>query len=320
MELHAASAFSFLEGASQPEGLVERAVELGMPAIGLTDRNGVYGSARFHTSAKRNSVRAHIGAEIAVSSFGSRLTPPVWLPHQYVVEPVRLPVLCESRAGYQNLCQLITQFKMREAGKCEGAATIEDLQQYNTGLVCLTGGEEGPLAAALAAGGETAGRKVVEQLTQIFGRENVYVELQRHQEREEEWRNQAAIRIARSFKLPVLATNGVRYATEYDREILDVFTAIRHHTELDQAGRLLALNNQRYLRSAKEMASLFRNVPYAVEKSVELSSRLTFSLDDLGYEFPRYPVPEGDTMDSFLRKRVAEGVARRYERACPAHS
>ena len=111
----------------------------------------------------------------------------------------------------------------------------------------------------------------------------------------------------------MLATNGVRYATEYDREILDVFTAIRHHTELDQAGRLLALSNQRYLRSAKEMASLFRDVPHAVENSVELSSRLTFALDDLGYEFPRYPVPEGDTMDSFLRKRVAEGVVRRYE-------
>ena len=197
VELHAASAFSFLEGASQPEGLVERAMELEMSAIGLMDRNGVYGSARFHTSAKRNSVRAHIGAEIAVSSFGSRLTPPAWLPHQHVPEPVRLPVLCESRTGYQNLCQLITQFKVREPNKCEGAATIEDLQQYNTGLVCLTGGDEGPLAAALATGGETAGRKVVEQLTRIFGKGNVYVELQRHQEREEEWRNQVAIRIAR---------------------------------------------------------------------------------------------------------------------------
>jgi error-prone DNA polymerase len=313
VELHAASAFSFLEGASQPEGLIERAVELEMSAVGLMDRNGVYGSARFHTSAKRNSIRAHIGAEIAVSSFGSRLTPPAWLPHQHLPEPARLPVLCESRAGYQNLCQLITQFKMREANKCEGAATIDDLQQYNAGLVCLTGGEEGPLAAALATGGERAGRKLVEQLMQIFGRENVYVELQRHQEREEEWRNLAAIRIAHALQLPLLATNGVRYATEYDREILDVFKAIRHHTELDQAGRLLTLNNQRYLRLAKEMVELFRDVPHAVENSVELSSRLTFALGDLGYEFPLYPVPEGDTMDSFLRKRVAEGVARRYE-------
>jgi error-prone DNA polymerase len=94
VELHAASAFSFLEGASQPEGLVERAIELDMPAMALLDRNGVYGSTRFHTSAKRNDIRAHVGAEITVSSLGLRLTPSSWLPHQHIAEPVRLPLLC----------------------------------------------------------------------------------------------------------------------------------------------------------------------------------------------------------------------------------
>jgi error-prone DNA polymerase len=312
VELHAASAFSFLEGASQPEKLIERAVELEMPAMALLDRNGVYGSARFHTSAERNDIRAHVGAEISVSTLGPRLTPPAWLPHQQVAEPTRLPLLCESREGYQNLCQLITRFKMREESKGEGAATLKDVQQYASGLVCLTGGDEGPLAAALVNGGEVAGREAVEQLVHVFGHKSVYVELQRHQEREEEWRNQAAIRIARSLKLPVLATNGVRYAVPYDREILDVFTAIRHHTDLDRAGRLLALNNQRHLRPAHEMATLFRDIPDAIANTVELSSRLTFELNDLGYEFPRYPVPDGETMDSFLRKRVEEGVVRRY--------
>ncbi|MGA9671496.1 MAG: error-prone DNA polymerase [Terracidiphilus sp.] len=312
VELHAASAFSFLEGASQPEELIERATALEMPAMALLDRNGVYGSARFHTSAKRNSVRAHVGAEVAVTSFGPRLTPPAWLPHRYVAEPARLPLLCKSREGYQNLCQLITQFKMRETTKQEGAANFDELEQYAGGLVCLTGGDEGPLAAALMGGREEAGRKTVERLTQIFGPRNVYVEVQRHKEREEEWRNQAAIRIAQSLNLPVLATNGVRYATAYDREILDLFTSIRNHTELDKAGRLLALNSQRHLRTASEMADLFRDVSGAVENSVELSSRLKFQMDDLGYEFPRYPVPDGDTMDNFLRKRTAEGVERRY--------
>jgi error-prone DNA polymerase len=187
--------------------------------------------------------------------------PPAWLPHQYKSEPARVPPLCESREGYQNLCQLITQFKMRETTKKEGAATIDDLEQYASGLVCLTGGNEGPLATALTLGGEEAGRQVVERLTRIFGVGNVYVELQRHREREEEWRNQAAIRIAQSLKLPVIATNGVRYATAYDREILDLFTAIRHHVELDQAGRLLAMNSQRHLRPAREIAALFRDVP-----------------------------------------------------------
>jgi error-prone DNA polymerase len=312
VELHAASAFSLLQAASQPESLIERAAALDMPAIALLDHNGVYGAARFHTSAKRSALRAHIGAEISVANFGPRLTPPAWLPHQHPKEPARLPLLCASREGYQNLCQLITQFKMREATKSEGAANFDDLGQYASGLVCLTGGDEGPLAAALLRGGEPAARETVEQMTRIFGRENVYVELQRHREREEEWRNQAAIRIARSMNLPLIATNGVRYAVEYDREIQDLFTAIRHHVELDQAGRLLAINSQRHLRSAREMAALFRDIPGAVENSVTLSSRLGFELSDLGYEFPRYPVPDGETMDSFLRKRVAEGVERQY--------
>jgi len=312
VELHATSAFSFLEGASQPEELIKRAVELEMPAMALLDRNGVYGSARFHTSAKRVGGRAHVGAEIATLGFGSRLTPPAWLPHQHHNEPVRLSLLCESRVGYQNLCQLTTQFKMRETKKGEGAARWDDIQQYASGLVCLTGGDEGPLASALANGGEEAGREAVERLVAVFGSESVYVEVQRHHEREEEWRNQAAIRIASSLGLPIIATNGVRYAKAYDREVLDLFTCIRHHVELDKAGRLLGLNSQRHIRPAREMVRLFRDVPFAVANTVELSSRLVFELDDLGYEFPRYPVPDGETMDSFLAKRVAEGVMRRY--------
>src|SRR6202012_4975635 len=108
----------------------------------------------------------------------------------------------------------------------------------------------------------------------MFGPNHVNIEVQRHRERAQEWRNQAALRIAESLRLPVLATNGVRYATKYDREIADLFTAIRHHTPLDNAGRLLALNNQRHLRPADRMMALFRDVPGAVENTVELSSRL----------------------------------------------
>ena len=155
IELHASSAFSFLGGASEPESFVERAVELDMPAMALADRNGLYGAARFHTSAKLNKVKAHIGAEIAVSSFGKRLVPAEWLPHHYPDEPPRIVLLCASQVGYQNLCQLITRFKMRESTKAEGAATFDDLEEFSSGLICLTGGEEGPLAAALNGGGES---------------------------------------------------------------------------------------------------------------------------------------------------------------------
>ena len=312
IELHAASAFSFLEGASQPEDLVERATELHMPAIALLDRNGIYGTARFHTAAVRAGVAAHVGSEIAVADFGPRMMPAAWLPMQRTPELSRLPLLCTSRTGYQNLCQLITAFKLREPNKGEGAATLDDLEQYAEGLICLTGGDEGPLAAALVHGGEEAGRRLVDRLIAIYGRENVYIELQRHHEREEEWRNQAALRIARSLRLPVLATNGVRYAKAYDREILDVFTAIRHHTQLDRAGRLLALNSQRSLRPAHEMIRLFADIPEAIWNTHELSTRLSFRLNDLGYQFPHYPVPVGETMDSYLAQLVAKGVIHRY--------
>ena len=170
-----------------------------MPAIALADRNGVYGAARFHTAAQPCRVKAHIGAEIAVSSLGSRATPPGWLPHQFPEEPARVVLLCASQVGYQNLCQLITRFKMREATKAEGAATVEDLEEFSAGLICLTGGEEGPLAAALARGGECETRKTAERLAAIYGRGNLYVELQRHQEREEECRNQSLLAWRRAW-------------------------------------------------------------------------------------------------------------------------
>ena len=312
VELHAVSAFSFLAGASQPEALIEQAETIGMSAIGLADRNGLYGAARFHTEAKRRGVKAHIGAEIAIASSGNRLTPPAWLPHQCPAEPARIALLCDSQTGYQNLCQLITRFKMRETTKAEGAATLDDLEEFSAGLICLTGGDEGPLAAALARGGESAAYKVLDRLVSIYGRGNIYVELQRHHEREEECRNQSLLFAAAQFCLPVIATNGVRYAIENDRELLDLFTAIRHHTTLDRAGRLLAINALRHLRTPREMAILFRDIPEAIANTRIVSSRLDFTLDNLGYEFPHYPVPDSETMDSFLAKRVEEGVQKRY--------
>ena len=319
VELHAASAFSFLAGASQPETLIERAVELEMPAMALADRNGLYGVARFHIAAQRCRVKAHIGAEIAVSAFGNRLTPPSWLPHQVPREPPRILLLCASQTGYQNLCQLITRFKMREATKAEGTATLEDLEEFSAGLICLTGGDEGPLAETLAQEGIAGARKVIDRLASIYGRGNLYLELQRHQQREEECRNRSLLSLASELCLPVVATNGVRYATPNDRELLDLFTSIRHHTALDLAGRLLATNSARHLRAAHEMAILFHDVPEAIANTRIVSERLEFTLDNLGYSFPHYPVPDGETIDSFLAKRVEEGVRKRYGSPAKRH-
>ncbi len=291
-----------------------------MPAPALLDRNGLYGAARFHSFAKKQGLTARIGAEIAISDLRipgeikplEMLRPPMWQPNRFQIEPPRIPLLCATQVGYRNLSQLVTRFKMREPTKAEGAASFGDLDEFAPGLIALTGGAEGPLAAALAAGGEAAGREVVERMVQAFGPGNVYVELQRHGERAEEMRNQAAVRIAESLRLPLLATNGVKYARGEEREILDVFTCIRNGVGLEQAGRLLTVNGQRGLRSAATMARVFRDLPEAIENTVHLAGRLEFSLNDAGYEFPVYDVGRDETMDSFLRKRVFEGVERRY--------
>ncbi|MBZ5612769.1 MAG: error-prone DNA polymerase [Acidobacteriia bacterium] len=312
VELHARSAFSFLEGASLPEMLMARCAELQMPAMALLDRNGLYGASRFHITAEKAGTRAHIGAEIAVRDVGERVRPPEWVPHRVPVEPVRFPVLVESATGYQNLCRLITRYKLREGKKAEGAATLADIEEHARGLICLTGGDEGPLASALARGGFDEARREVERLVNLFGRQNVYVELQRHFDRAEEHRNQAAVRIARALQLPLVATNGVNYAKTYEREVMDVLTSIRHHLTLDTAGRLLSLNAERHLRSPREMQELFRDLPEAVTNTTELSARLTYKMSDLGYRFPSYPVPDGGSMQAFLEKRVEEGVRERY--------
>ena len=343
VELHSRSAFSFLEGASIPEELIAVCANLGMPAMALLDRDGVYGSPRFHLAAKKAKIKAHIGAEVTCAAFSpqrhggteeNKETCDSTRSSTYEraaklgssqesnssVSPclrgrLRLPLLVASRTGYQNLCRLITKMKLR-VGRKEGAcAWSADFIEHSDGLICLTGGEEGPLAAALAQGGAQAAFSAVKRLAEIFGRTNVYVELQRHFHRDEEYRNRVAIEIAEALQLPLLATNGVNYATPRERELADAFTALQHHRTLATAGRLLARNAERYLKLHATMRALFADLPQAIANTLELSSRLEFTLNDLGYEFPRYPVPEGETMMSFLRERTREGMQIRYGRA-----
>ncbi len=323
IELHSRSAFSFLEGASLPEDLIATCSHLQMPAMALLDRDGVYGAPRFYMAAKKAKIKAHMGAELTseISDFRFQIedlkrgkSDPICNLKSKTCNLFRLPLLVSSRTGYQNLCRLITKMKLR-AQKGEGAVGKEELEEHAAGLICLTGGDDGPLATSLAHGGIVEALHLVECLTSIFGRDNVYVELQRHFHRQQEARNRAAIEIARSLKLPLLATNGVCYATPQERELCDVFTAIRNHKTLVTAGRLLARNSERHVKSPQEMQQLFSDLPEALANTVELSSRLEFTLEALGYEFPKYPVPDGETMMSFLRERTREGFQQRYGRA-----
>ena len=306
----------------------------GMPAMALLDTDGVYGAPRFHLAADKAKIKAHIGAEVTCefpiydfqlpnekrpygqSTINNQQTTIGKLGNRKsaFANPFRLPLLVASRAGYQNLCRLITKMKLR-AKKGEGAVTANELHEHSDGLICLTGGDEGPLAAALKQGGTDEAQQQIDRLTGIFGHKNIYVELQRHFHREEESRNRIAVDLARAFNLPLLATNGVNYAIPKARELCDAFTAIRNHKTLSTAGRLLSRNAERHLKTQHEMRQLFSDLPEAISNTVELSNRLEFTLNDLGYEFPRYPVPPGETMDSYLHEQVWIGFRNRYGRA-----
>jgi error-prone DNA polymerase len=299
IELHTSSSFSFLDGASLPEAIVARAAELGYSSIAMLDRDGVYGIPRFHLAARRAGIRALVGAEltVAVGQPGARLPDPG-------SRIFALPLLVASRQGYQNLCRLITRMKLR-APKGEGALTLDDLDGHVGGLVALVG-RSAINAPRFGVGG------LVDRLVGVFGASGVAVELQRHLLRDEEADNHALIDLASAFHLPVVATNGVRFADPADRPLYDVLTCIRHKTTLARAGRRLTWNAERYLKAPDAVARLFSDLPQAIEGTRTLAERLEYTMADLGYRFPDYPVPAGETMASFLRKMTQAGARERY--------
>ena len=339
IELHAASAFSFLQGASLPETLIERAAALGYPALALLDADGVYGAPRFHKAAKQAGLRAIIGAELTIENTiggsanqvggstkhvggSTKQDPPYAVDKQQIgsvgrvlsLGPAdaesprrstwRLPVLVASADGYKNLCRLVTRMKLR-APKGEGALTLQEFDGFTTGLVALAG------RPVLDTRHHGVGG-LLDRLVGLFGRGNVCVELQRHLLRDEECENAALTELARGFRVPIVATNDVRCATPAERPLFDVLTCVRHHTTLDAAGRRLARNAERYLKSPEVMAELFSDLPDALAGTIALAERLEYTMADLGYRFPIYPVPPGETAASFLRHITEVGARDRY--------
>jgi error-prone DNA polymerase len=319
-ELRASSAFSFLDGASLPEDLIQTAAERDIPAMALVDRNGVYGAPRFYTAAKKAGVRALVGAELVLAE-GSRghevtTSPGKGTPRDLATSQPRNPhtsrltLLVQNRTGYKNLCKLLTAGAL---GKEKGQAsyTWELIEQYAEGLHCLTGGDEGPLAYALQSAGAEEARAVLRKISGMF-KGRTHVELQRHHRRGEEHRNHAIVELARTLRLPIVATNGVRYARPADKELHDILTCIREGQHVDNAGRLLGVNRERYIKSAAEMSALFEDLPQAVDGAWTLANTLDFTLADLGYQFPDYPLPAGETNNSFLRKITWTAATSRF--------
>ena len=275
-ELRASSAFSFLDGASLPEDLMHHAAERDLPAMALIDTNGVYGAPRFFTAAKKTGVRALMGAELIVD------------------DTERVSVLVENRTGYKNLCKLITAGALTHP-KGQARYNWKLIEQYAEGLRCLTRADD----------------VTVHKLSGIFqGR--THVELQRHSRRDEEHHNVRLVDLARKLRLPLVATNGVRYARKEDKELHDILTCIREGRNVDSAGRLLGVNRERHIKTAEEMTRLFADLPEAIDGAWELANTLEFTLADLGYQFPDYPLPPGETNDSYLRKLTWNAATVRF--------
>ncbi len=297
VELHARSAFSFLRGASLPETLAEATAAAGLPALAVCDRMGLYGAPRLRGAAQEQGIRPIHGAELVLE------------------DDTVLPVLVENRTGYRNLCRLLSTAHLR-APKGTGRVRWDELPEHADGLVALTGDEEGPVHRALATDPATA-PAVLDRLVAAFGPDDVQVEIQRHHRRGEERIHGALVELAARHRLPLLATQGPLAATAAGREVLDVFTCLRHHVTLDAAGTRLAVNGDRHVIPAAAMAARFADLPDAVAQSGRLAARLAFRLEDLGYAFPTHPVGPGESMDGVLAEWTRHGARQRYPSGVP---
>ncbi|HLK92268.1 MAG TPA: error-prone DNA polymerase [Polyangia bacterium] len=279
VELRCRSAFSFLDGASPPEELIAAAARQEMGVLALADRDGVYGAPRFAAAAQRAGIRPLTGAEVTLCD-----GPPVLL-------------LVATAAGYRHLCRLLT--RAREGlGKADPPrATRALLAEHAEGLVALAG---------------PTPRDDLADLCAAFGRGNVYLELQRHFDAREAWNERAVTAQAESLGVGLVATNDVRYATPRERVVHDVLTCTRAKCTVDEIGRRLAPNGERWLKPPGEMTALFADRPSALRATREIADRCRFSLADLGYTFPKYPVPAGETEQTYLERLCAAAVSRRY--------
>jgi error-prone DNA polymerase len=285
VELRCRSAFSFLAGASLPEDLVAAAASGDHHTLALADRDGVYGAPRFFAAARKTGLRPIVGAEISLATGAA---------------PVLL--LVEDRRGYQNLCQLITAAKTGKQKSDPVDAPLDLLAAYASGLTVLAG---------------AAPRADLPALCDVFGRERVFLEVQRHFDAEEAHRNRDVLAQAEALGVGVVATNDVRYATPLQRIVHDVLTCAREKATVDEIGRRLAPNGERWLKPAREMQLLFRDMPAAVRATRAIAERCAFTLADLGYTFPDYDVPPGETQQSYLEKLAWAGVSSRYDAGDP---
>ncbi|MEO0480593.1 MAG: error-prone DNA polymerase [Planctomycetota bacterium] len=284
--------FSFLEGASHPEELAERTAQLGLPALAVTDRDGLYGVVRSHTACAEQGIRLIVGAEIwfdprpRSAAVDERLAAPLLL-------------LAETRAGYANLCGLLTRGRLRCA-KGASRLFLDDILERAEGLVALFAGS-GVEAPALR---------------EAFG-ERMFARIARHREAGETASESALRARLRSLRIPTVATREVLYHEPRRRRLQDVLTCIREHRQLHEAGRILRPNTEHALCSPRVFAKQFADDPGAIERTLQVAEMCRFSLDELRYVYPTEALPDGRSSMEWLREQTYAGAQGRYGEHIP---
>ncbi|HVV25074.1 MAG TPA: error-prone DNA polymerase [Pseudonocardiaceae bacterium] len=308
-EVHCHSNFSFLDGASHPEELVEQAARLGIDAIALTDHDGMYGAVRFAEAAKELGVRTAYGAEL---SFG------LPEPQNGVPDPLgdHLVLLARGQEGYHRLCRTITTGHLGytpdlpETRDTEKGRPVYDIDQVVADVAghcaVLTGCRKGPVRRALAEEGAWAAANELRTLTEMFGHDNVYVELIDHGLPEDTERNDILAGIAADLHLPTIASNAVHYSHPARGRVAAALAAVRARRSLSEMDGWLPPAPMAYLRSGEDMAQRFRRYPGAVQRSAILGTECSFELSLVAPDLPPFPVPPGHTERSFLRQLVFE--------------
>ena len=319
-ELHCHSNFSFLDGASHPEELVEEAVRLGLEALALTDHNGFYGVVRFAEAARAHGLATVFGAELTLaageprSGSGSRGRGPLPDP-----SGSHLLVLARNPAGYARLARAISAAQM--AGeKAQPATSLEALASVGPGddWLVLTGCRKGAVTRALEDDGPAAASRELARLVEVFGRANVVVELWDHGTPLDSARNDALATLAVRHDLDVVATNNVHYANPARRPLATALAAVRSRRSLDEIDGWLPAASTAHLRSGAEQARRFARYPGAVERAAELALACAFDLQLVAPKLPDFPVPPGHTEMSWLRELVERGATHHYGPRPPA--
>lgn len=297
VELHCHSNFSLLDGASHPEDLVSRAADLNMPALALTDHNGLYGAIRFYRECLKANIKPIIGAEVTLES-GNHLT-----------------LLARNNKGYSNLCQLITRAQL-EHRKGSPLTNLENIVRYSADLICLSGCRKGEIVSSILSGRIEKAYELARRYSDIFGRENFYIELQNNLYPEDEHLCRALVELARSLELGYVATNNVHYARKETHRLQDVLTCIKNRTTLDECASL-RLNSEFHLKSFEEMVQLFQDYPRAISNTLAIAEQCNVNLDFSGYRFPEFLLPPGETPKRYLAELCWRKVHDRYENVSP---